>query len=184
MTDATGTAGAKAVDRAALRGLPPTERDAKGRVRHEALTDSLTELPNRLHFDVVYRLLWEAGGRGIPVTLLRFDLPGMGSAATDVQRRVGERLGLTTRQMDMIARLDADRFGVLLMDCNAFGGMIAAERFAGDLGPILDDFGIGFHGGLAAWKDWMTQPDDLMAAAEEAMAIARTRGERVEVHHR
>jgi two-component system, chemotaxis family, response regulator WspR len=171
-------------DRSALRGLAPTVRDAKGRVRHESLTDSLTELPNRLHFDVVYRLLWEAGGRGIPVTLLRFDLPGFGQAPADVQRRVGERLNLITRQMDMIARLEPDRFGVLLMDCNAFGGMVAAERFGGDLGAILDELKIPFHSGLAAWKDWMTKPEDLMGAADEALEVARSRNERVEVHHR
>ena len=183
MTGAAG-AGAGPMDRASLRGIAPTERDAKGRVRHEALTDPLTGLPNRLHFDVVYRLLWEAGGRGIPVTLLRFDLRGLGSAPADRQRAVGDRLGMTTRQMDMIARLDPDSFGVVLMDCNAFGGMIAAERFGGDLAPQLAEMKIEFYAGLAAWKDWMTKPDDLMAAADEAMGAARSRGERVEVHQR
>jgi GGDEF domain-containing protein len=172
-------------DRAALRGLPPTERDAKGRVRHAALTDALTDLPNRLHFDVVYRLLWEAGGRGIPVTLVRFELPGCGASALDGQRAVGERLGLITRQMDMVARLDADQFGLLLMDCNAFGGMVAAERFHADLEPILQDLQLPFHAGIAAWKEWMTKPDDLIAAAEEALAKAKSLGPaRIEIHHR
>jgi GGDEF domain-containing protein len=181
----TGAPAPRPSDRAALRGLPPTVRDAKGRVRHESLTDALTELPNRLHFDVVYRLLWEAGSRGIPVTLLRFDLPGLGQAPADVQRKVGDRLNLITRQMDMIARLDPDHFGVLLMDCNAFGGMVAAERFGGDLHAILGELGIPFHSGLAAWKDWMTHPDDLLSAAEEALQVASAHGgDRIEVHHR
>ena len=184
MSDTRGGADSRPVDRAALRGLPPTVRDEKGRVRHEALTDALTQLPNRLHFDVVYRLLWEAGGRGIPVTLMRFDLPGLGSAPNDRQRKVGESLSVITRQMDMIARLGPERFGVLLMDCNVFGGMLAAERFRSELTPVLEGLEIQFSAGLAAWKDWMTKPDDLMSAAEEAMEAARSRGDRIEVHHR
>src|SRR5688572_1816853 len=76
VTGSSGAAEPRPADRAALRGLPPTVRDSKGRVRHEALTEAVTELPNRLHFDVVYRLMWEAGGRGIPVTVIRFDLTG------------------------------------------------------------------------------------------------------------
>ena len=169
-------------DRAAMRGLPPTVRDAKGRVRHEALTDALTQLPNRLHFDVVYRLLWEAGMRGIPVTLMRFDLPGVGSAPDGTQRKLGDRLNLITRQMDMVARLGPDQFGVLLMDCNAFGGMVAAERFNAELSAILEGLQLRFCAGLAVCKDWMTKPDDLMAAAEEAMVTARSRREGIEVY--
>ena len=174
-------AGRAAIDRSTFRGLPPTVRDAKGRVRHAALTDELTELPNRLHFDVVYRLLWEAGGRGIPVTMILFELPGLGSAVAEGQLRAGRRANEITRQMDMIARLDDDRVGALLVDCNAFGAMIAAERFQGELGPILDELGVGFAGAIAQWKDWMTNPDDLLAAAEEALATARSSG-RIEIH--
>jgi len=43
----TGAPAPRPSDRAALRGVSPTVRDAKGRVRHESLTDPLTELPNR-----------------------------------------------------------------------------------------------------------------------------------------
>ena len=179
----TGEA-SRPADRAALRGIPPTVRDAKGRVRHEALTDALTQLPNRLHFDVVFRLLWEAGMRGIPVTLMRFDLPGMGSASDDKQRKSGERLNMITRKMDMVARVGPDQFGVLLMDCNAFGGMVAAERFNAELSTDLEGLQLRFCAGLAVCKDWMTEPDDLMAAAEEAMATARSHGEGIEVHTR
>ena len=41
--------------------------------------------------------------------------------------------------MDMVARLGPDEFGVLLMDCNAFGGMVAAERFSAEMSPVLED---------------------------------------------
>ena len=171
-------------DRAALRGLPPTVRDGKGRVQHEALTDSLTQLPNRVHFDVVYRLLWEAGIRGIPVTLMRFDVPGLGSAPDLTQRKLGDCLNQVTRQMDMVARLGPDQFGVLLMDCNAFGGMIAAERFSAELGSLLQGLQLQFCAGLAVCKDWMAEPEDLMSASEEAMATALSSGEGIGVYTR
>ena len=155
----------------------------KGRVRHGALTDPMTELPNRLHFDVVYRIIWEAGGRGIPVTLIRFEIVGFEGASEEGQRRVGERLNATTRHMDMIARLDHEQFGLLLMDCNAFGAMVAAERCYGALGPILDEYRFPFHAGIAPWRETMSRPDDLMTSAEQALAIARTIGPgRIEVH--
>ena len=153
-------------------------------MQHEALTDALTQLPNRLHFDVVYRLLWEAGIRGIPVTLMRFDLPALGSAPDLSQRKLGECLGQITRPMDMVARLGPDEFGVLLMDCNAFGGMVAAERFSAEMSPVLEDLQFRFCAGLAVCKDWMTKPEDLMAAADEAMASAHSRGEGIGVHSR
>ena len=185
MTDAPlpegGAAGRVSIDRSSFRGLPPTVRDAKGRVRHPALTDELTELPNRVHFDVVYRLLWEAGGRGIPVALILFELPAFGAAAAEGQLRVGRRFNEITRQMDMVARLEGDRVGALLVNCNAFGGLIAAERFQTELSQILGELGISFGAGIAAWKDWMTNPDDLMQASKEALAAARSSG-RIEVH--
>ena len=153
-------------------------------MQHEVLTDALTQLPNRLHFDVVYRLLWEAGIRGIPVTLMRFDLPALGSAPDLSQRKLGECLTQITRQMDMVARLGPDEFGVLLMDCNAFGGMVAAERFSAEMSPILEDLQFRFCTGLAVCKDWMAKPEDLMVAAEEAMASAHSRGEGIGVSSR
>ena len=153
-------------------------------MRHGALTDPLTELPNRLHFDVVYRLLWEAGGRGIPVTLIRFDIEGLEGTHEEGQRRVGELLSRSTRQMDMIARLEPSQFGLMLMDCNAFGGMVAAERFHSDLTPLLNELRLPFHAGIAAWKESMAKPDDLMTAAEQALATARSLGPgRIEVQH-
>jgi GGDEF domain-containing protein len=178
-----GVAGRSSVDRATFRGLPPTVRDARGRVRHAALTDELTELPNRLHFDVVYRILWEAGGRGIPITMVLFELPGFGSASREGQLLVGQKANEITRQMDMLARLDKDRLGALLVDCNAFGAMVAAERFQAELAPILTDLGISLGAGIAAWKDWMTNPDDQLRAAEEALRSARAQGpDRIEIH--
>lgn len=71
------------------------------------------------------------------------------------------------------------------MDCNAFGAMVVVERFQAELGPLLREMGIAFGAGIAAWKDWMIRPDDLVGAAEDAMGVARAYGgDHFEVHHR
>ena len=161
----------------------PGDKSLTHRALFLASLAPLTGLPNRLHFDVIYRLLWEAGGRGIPVTLVLFELPGLGSASGEGQRLVGQKANEITRQMDMIARLDRDRIGALMIDCNAFGAMVAAERLQVELAPILIDLGISLGAGIAAWRDWMTNPDDLLRAADEALRVARSQGpDRIEIH--
>jgi hypothetical protein len=61
--------------------------------------------------------------------------------------------------------------------------MVAAERFQAELAPILTDLGISLGAGIAAWKDWMTNPDDQLRAAEEALRSARAQGpDRIEIH--
>ena len=47
---------------------------------------------------------------------------------------------------------------------------------------FLEGLQLQFCAGLAVCKDWMTKPDDLMAAAAAAMATARSRGETIEVY--
>ena len=108
--------------------------------------------------------------------MVLFELPGLGSASGEGQLLVGRKANEITRQMDMIARLDQDRIGALMIDCNAFGAMVAAERFQVELAPILTDLGISLGAGIAAWRDWMTKPDDLLRAAEEALLSARSQG--------
>ena len=81
--------------------------------------------------------------------------------------------------------VNPEQFGLLLMDCNAFGGMIAAERFYADISNQLAALDVTFHAGIAAWKDWMLTPDDLMHAANDALQAARSLGpNRIEMHHR
>lgn len=46
-------------------------REAVGEIRHPALTDPWTGLPNRPHFDTVFGVTFAAAKRGIPLMLLR-----------------------------------------------------------------------------------------------------------------
>lgn len=158
----------------------PRPRDAR---RHPALTDGPTGLPNRLHFDVIFRVAFWFGHRGIPVSLLLLDLPPMETCSMDAARQLGSRMGAVTRRTDLMARMDETRLAALLLDCNVHGGLIAAERFRGELEAWCEEHGGPFRAGLASYHQGMAGPEDLLDAAERALEAATATGEsgRIEV---
>ncbi len=161
----------------------PRPRDAR---RHPALTDGPTGLPNRLHFDVIFRVAFWFGHRGIPVSLLLLDVPSMDGCDTEAARQLGARMVAMTRRTDLMARLDDRRLAALLLDCNVHGGLIAAERFRGELEAWGAEHGGSFQAGLASYHEAMTGPEDLLEAAERALTAAMGTGEsgRLEVESR
>lgn len=145
---------------------------------HPALTDPVTELPNRLHFEAVFRILYEAGDRGYPLVLLLLDVgTGPDADAPDaVLRRIGARLGATTRRTDLVARVGARRFGTLLIDSNLHGGRIAADRILETLESLdIPDLRAGI--GMAAYRGGLTGREAMMAAAGAAAEEALGRPE-------
>jgi Amt family ammonium transporter len=99
---------------------------AEERLRHAALYDALTQLPNRVHFlDRVGRLLermlfrMEYQFAVIVLQLDRFKFVNdtMGHYAGDqLLVQVAERLTLLVRPEDIVARMGGDEFGILLID--------------------------------------------------------------------
>ena len=92
-------------------------------IRHQALHDSLTGLPNRtLILDRVEQMLARARRRGIESAALFIDLDGfkqvndtLGHDAGDrLLRSVAARLSATLREADTIARIGGDEFVVLV----------------------------------------------------------------------
>lgn len=166
---------------AALRG---TGRDPGRRVTHPALIDDLTGLPNRLHFDVVFEVVFEIGDRGVPLSLVHFrvdDLEGYESdrgsdAARDAVRDFGRTIGGATRRTDLFARVGEDLYAALLIDCNLQGARVATDRLHDTLVDWTGETGLSFSAGLATWRQGMREPEDLWERAEEALAEARTRG--------
>ncbi len=68
-------------------------------IGHPALTDRPTGLANRLHFELVYSYLFEAGDRGMALTVLLLSLGAEEFESSDPEtlRTLGERLQDTTR---------------------------------------------------------------------------------------
>ncbi len=96
-----------------------------GELRHQALHDALTGLPNRvLAIDRAEQMLAQARRTGRPVAALYVDLDGFKhindtfghSAGDELLLRVAERLKTVLRDGDTAARFGGDEFVVLLQD--------------------------------------------------------------------
>ena len=158
---------------------------------HPALTDPQTGLPNRLHWDTVFRAVYAAGERGIPLTLLLLELgryPAWAREKTpgEVDQAfsfLGQAIVSTSREADLVARTHADRFSFLLLDCNLAGGRLVADRIGDVIEPLRRLSGLSFNMGVAAYHRDMKGKLDLMAAAEGALRTAQARGENENEFH-
>jgi diguanylate cyclase (GGDEF)-like protein len=100
-----------------------------GAIRHQAMHDALTGLPNRaLILDRAEQLLARARRDHTPISALFFDLDGfkaindtLGHGAGDqLLQAVATRLSATVRESDTLARLGGDEF-VVVVDGDAIG---------------------------------------------------------------
>lgn len=151
---------------------------------HPALTDQLTGIPNRLHFYVIYEVVFELGDRGVALTLLTLELDdfhryeqeeGEG-AGLEALKRFGMTLGQNIRKTDLVARADRGRFVMLLMDSNLQGGLLAADRLGDILADFVEETGLTFSTGVASFRQGMTHPDDLLDASARALKLAQDAG--------
>jgi len=144
---------------------------------HPALTDAATGLPNRLHFEVVYRHLFLAGDRGVALTLM---LVSIGDGASDVEsvQELARAIQRSTRGSDLVAYLGANRFGIVLLGTHLPGGRIAANRIEGTLQASTSE---RVSIGLAAFVPEMVEPGQLVGAAEGALTAAEQSGGGVEM---
>ena len=151
---------------------------------HPALTDALTGLPNRLYWDTVFGVVFAAGSRGIPLTLILLEVDDYQEwsekrSPDDSERLfqdLAETLGKTTRQSDLAARTQEARFSFLLLDCNLAGGRLVADRLEALLASIRERTGLNFSMGVAVYNREMATPESLYGAAEEALRTAQARG--------
>jgi diguanylate cyclase (GGDEF)-like protein len=106
-------------------------------LRHQALHDALTGLPNRTLFhDRVRQALEHAHRGGQPLALLIMDLDSfkdvndtLGHQCGDaLLQQVSSRLQAGVRACDTVARLGGDEFGFLLTDVNGSGTATLVQR--------------------------------------------------------
>ncbi|MGH2684425.1 MAG: diguanylate cyclase domain-containing protein, partial [Actinomycetota bacterium] len=157
-------------------------------IRHQALHDELTGLPNqRLLDDRVHEALKQAEREGGRVGLLFIDLDGFkqvndtrGHAAGDeILRQVGQRLRATLRESDTLARLGGDEFAVLLpRAATADSAATVASKIAAALEtPFVVDgvpVMIGASVGVAIYPDAGLTFSALLKAADAAMYASKT----------
>jgi diguanylate cyclase (GGDEF)-like protein len=162
--------------------------DLKEQLRHQALHDPLTGLPNRtLFLDRVRHSVDTAGRTGVWPAVLYLDLDGFkpvndtfGHEAGDVLlRTVADRLRGCLRPADTAARLGGDEFVVLLNGpVDQFGVARVVERIRAQLDvPILLGEGVvttvGASIGIALGDMTTGDADTLVRNADIAMYAAK-----------
>jgi diguanylate cyclase (GGDEF)-like protein len=169
-------------------------REKTGQLRHQALHDALTGLPNRvLALDRVEQMLARARRQQLPVAALYVDVDGFKSvndsfghaAGDELLRIVAQRLESVVREGDTAARLGGDEFVVLVEGSTLDAGPeLVAERLlevlrapydmSAEIGRELSlSASIGIAFGLRGSADELLRDADI--ALYEAKAAGRNR---------
>lgn len=144
---------------------------------HPALTDAHTGLANRLHFELVYNYMFEAGNRGMPFSVMLVSVGAEEGTAKDEVKKLGQAIEKTTRNSDLVSHVGSGRYVVLLLGTNLQGGRIAVDRVE----IALDGLAPGaLCFGLAAYSDKVTDSQRLLEAADKALLAAEAAGGGVE----
>jgi diguanylate cyclase (GGDEF)-like protein len=177
-----GTAVKNAIEQSDLRRR---QRLAQAALEHQAMHDSLTDLPNRLMLrDELDRTI----GRGSTISLLLLDIDNFkeindsfGHHIGDVLlRQVGPRLREALETANMVARLGGDEFAVLLPDADAARASKVARGLLQALeGPFLtEDHSLEVTAsiGIATFPDHGRGAEMILQRADVAMYIAKRQG--------
>ena len=164
---------------AAQAGVAIEQAVLRARVDSLALTDGLTGLvTGRAFDDEVPRELARARRSDSPVCVGLVDLDHMGSFNLVRGEREGDRLikeaaaawAGALREVDLIARVDGQQFGVLLPGCGLGEACEVLDRLRG-----LTPRGQTASAGVARW-DGAEPADMLFGRAREALAGAKAAG--------
>lgn len=164
---------------------------AEEALRHMALTDALTDLPNRtLLNDRLEQALHQARRLGAPLALLIIDLDrfkeindAFGHAYGDlVLQALSQRIRRALRASDTVARLGGDEFAVILPTCASSSD---AERAATKLLRVIQEplivegqsLYVGGSIGVVLYPDHGADPATLLRRADMAMYAAKRDGE-------
>lgn len=171
------------------------QRSAEARLRHQALHDALTGLPNRVLFRdrlEMARARHDRGGSG-GVAVLFLDLDDFkrvndshGHETGDrVLEQVAGRIAGSVREADTVARLGGDEFAVICEGVDTAGALQVAARIGKALEEPVEVDGVRFDArtsvGIASSPPYDVA--DLLRLADRAMYHAKTsRGAGVEVY--
>ncbi|MFZ5761213.1 MAG: putative bifunctional diguanylate cyclase/phosphodiesterase [Thermodesulfobacteriota bacterium] len=159
-------------------------------IRHQAMHDALTGLPNRLLLkDQMHIAIAHAGRRRKKVVVLFMDLDNfktindtLGHAAGDaVLKGVAQRLKTLFRPEDTVCRIGGDEFVAIIGDLDSEDfALTIAERILKSLATPFpyqnQHLAVGGSIGMAVYPDDGTDSDTLIANADQAMYQAKQQG--------
>lgn len=162
------------------------------RIERSAVTDHLTGLYNRLHFDA--RLKTEVGRArrfGQHLSLLLLDLDDFKAvndraghpAGDQVLREVGRLIVEQIRDIDIGARYGGEEFAIILPETPRSGAYVVAERLRRQVAGSFRRRGSGaritrttISGGLATFPEDSEDADTLIERADRALYRAKRAG--------
>jgi diguanylate cyclase (GGDEF)-like protein/PAS domain S-box-containing protein len=164
-------------------------KQVESELRHQALHDGLTDLPNRTLFnDRLGQALAGSRRSGAPLAVLIMDLDcfkeindTLGHHSGDaLLEELGRRLEDCVRGGDTVARLGGDEFGFLLLNVGAPGAAEVVDRIRMALAEPVRLHGLTLQVeasiGIALFPDHGESVDDLLRHADVAMYVAKRSG--------
>ncbi|MES9963768.1 MAG: bacteriohemerythrin [Candidatus Sedimenticola sp. 20ELBAFRAG] len=164
--------------------------DANIHLEQLALTDVLTNLPNRRYAMQQLRVLWQESTEDeLPLSCMMIDADGFktindtyGHDAGDVVLQVLSRtLQEAVRTDDIVCRLGGDEFLIICPNTPHDGAMYLAENTRKEIDALRVPAGGGewkgsISVGVASHKDGMEKPDELIKAADEGVYLSKEAG--------
>lgn len=167
--------------------------EASSTIETLATIDALTGTWNSRAFSERLELEMARFARyGAPVALVLLDVDGFGaindligeSGADEVLKRIAETLASNVRSTDMVARIDGDQFAVLLPGVGKTAAFAVSEKLRALVrelripvsGGYTGDVQVTMSAGVASAHSGTIEGDDLIGAAEAALAEATRQG--------
>jgi diguanylate cyclase (GGDEF)-like protein len=161
------------------------EHEALELLEHRSVTDPLTGLYNRYHFDATMsREIARCRRYGVPLSLLLVDVDRLklmndrwGHHAGDqALSRVAVAIQKSLRGTDIAARLGGDEFAIILPDTDAVAGLIVATRIRRNLVENASSM-VTVSGGLVELpRDVDVSTAQLILVADHALYAAKNSG--------
>jgi diguanylate cyclase (GGDEF)-like protein len=162
------------------------EHQALELLEHRSITDPLTGLYNRYHFDAaMQREIARCRRYQVPLSLLLMDVDKLKTVNDRLGHQAGDRAlervaaavqrGL--RGTDIAARIGGDEFAVILPDTNAVAALIVAARIRRNLVELSSNT-VTVSGGLVELPREVERasPTQLMLVADRALYAAKQAG--------
>ena len=164
--------------------------EANQRLEDLAMTDTLTQLPNRRFALTRFEQEWHRSvAEDAPLACLMIDADGFKvindtyghDAGDEVLRQLSRKLQHSVRSDDVVCRLGGDEFLVICPGTALDGAMQIAEKLRSEVAAMRVPAGSGeWRGslsiGVAVRTDAMRAFDELMKAADSGVYVAKRNG--------